>query len=278
MASIDDDFEKNKSAHGNKNEHIEEVMKQKGIELRSLIIQPLSDEERNKTNLIEKNIERKPEEIYRHYDTGRVSWGSMRRLLKSDTKDQSKRWINEEVINFYFKKYLAEMDQKQCQEEPERNRSGFLGSYFWQKLTNQMNNDMTVRGKYNYNNVSRWSKKLPGNDIFNLKNIFILINEENKHWTCIVNFMKEKQIQYYDSLSVGKGNSYMNDVLQYLVDEDKGQGHMKSEEWTLVPSKESVPKQENWSDCGAFICMFGYFISQDASLEFTQAHVTNFWS
>jgi Ulp1 family protease len=57
--------------------------------------------------------------------------------------------------------------------------------------------------------------------------------------------MKEKQIQYYDSLSVSKGNSYMNDVLQYLVDEDKGQGCVKREEWTLVPSKKSVPKQKN---------------------------------
>jgi Ulp1 family protease len=134
------------------------------------------------------------------------------------------------VINFYFKKYLAEMDQKQCQEEPEQNCSGFLGSYSWQKLTNQMNNDMTVRGKYNYKNVSRWSKKLPGNNIFNLKKIFILINEENKHWTCIVIFMKEKQIQYYDSVSICEGNSYMNDVLQILDDEDKGQGCVKREE------------------------------------------------
>jgi hypothetical protein len=68
----------------------------------------------------------------------------------------------------------------------------------------------------------------------------------------------------------------MNDVLQYLVNEDKGQGCMKKEEWSLVPSNESVPKQENWSDCGAFICMFGYFISQDASLQFTQDDVTSF--
>jgi hypothetical protein len=44
----------------------------------------------------------------------------------------------------------------------------------------------------------------------------------------------------------------------------------------LVPSTETVPKQENTIDCGAFICMFGYFISQDASLEFSQADVTNF--
>jgi Ulp1 family protease len=42
--------------------------------------------------------------------------------------------------------------------------------------------------------------------------------------------MKEKRIQYYDSLSVGTDNIYMNDVLQYLVDEDKGQDHVKKEE------------------------------------------------
>ncbi len=57
--------------------------------------------------------------------------------------------------------------------------------------------------------------------------------------------MKEKRIQYYDTCSVGAGNMYMNDVLQYLIDEDKGQGCVKKEKWTLVPSKESVPKQKN---------------------------------
>jgi hypothetical protein len=135
---------------------------------------------------------------------------------------------------------------------------------------------MTVQGGYNYGNVSRWSKKLPGKDIFNLNFFFIPINIENQHWTCIVIFMKEKQIQYYDSLSVGTGEIHMNAVMQYLVDEDKGQGHVKPEEWALVTSTESVSKQENTSDCGAFICMFGYFISQDASLHFSQADVTNF--
>jgi sentrin-specific protease 1 len=88
--------------------------------------------------------------------------------------------------------------------------------------------------------------------------------------------MKEKQIQYYDSLSVGAGNSQLNSVLQYLVDEDKGQGCVKPKEWALVTSTENVPKEENSSDCGAFICMFGYFISQDPSLLFHQEDVTSF--
>jgi hypothetical protein len=68
----------------------------------------------------------------------------------------------------------------------------------------------------------------------------------------------------------------MNDVLQYLVDEDKGLGGVKKEKWRLLPSNEIVPKQKIWSNCGAFICMFGYFISQEAYLEFTQDNVTSF--
>jgi Ulp1 family protease len=93
---------------------------------------------------------------------------------------------------------------------------------------------------------------------------------------CIVIFMKEKQIQYYDSNSVGAGKSHMDSVLQYLVDEDKGQRCVKPEEWALVTSTESVPKQKNTFDCGAFICMFGYFISQDASLLFNQKRCHKF--
>jgi Ulp1 family protease len=86
---------------------------------------------------------------------------------------------------------------------------------------------MTKQGKYNYKEVFRWSRKLPGRDIFNLRKIFNPINENKQHWTDIVIFMKEKQIQYYDSLSIGAGKKYMESILQFLVNEDKGQGCVK---------------------------------------------------
>jgi hypothetical protein len=78
-------------AHGNKNEHIEEAKNQKGIDLRSLINKPLSDEDSNKFNQIIKNKEAKPGEVYIHFENKEVSWGSMQRLLNLDTKVQSKR-------------------------------------------------------------------------------------------------------------------------------------------------------------------------------------------
>ncbi len=99
------------------------------------------------------------------------------------------------------------MDQKRCQEEPEQNCSGFLSLFFWQCLTNENYDNKTLQVMYNYGNVFRWARKLPGNDIFNLKNIFIPININNEHWMCIVIFMKEKWIQYYDSHAVGAGKN-----------------------------------------------------------------------
>jgi Ulp1 family protease len=157
-------------------------MKQKGIKLHSLIIKVLSDEERNKINEIKTNIEAKPVKIYRQFGTEKVLWDSMRRLLNPDTKDhQSQRWIVDQVINFYFKIKLAEMDQKRCQAEPGQNRSDVLCLYFWQALISEQDKDMTVRRKYNYKTVSRWSRKLPGGDIFNLRQIFTPINKKNQH-------------------------------------------------------------------------------------------------
>jgi hypothetical protein len=69
-----------------------------------------------------------PGSKYILYENDSVSWGSMRRLLNLYTTEKvlTKRCINDEVINFYFKKYLAEMDQKHCQEEPEQNCIGFF--------------------------------------------------------------------------------------------------------------------------------------------------------
>ena len=68
----------------------------------------------------------------------------------------------------------------------------------------------------------------------------------------------------------------MNIISKNLVDEDKGQHCIKRDEWALVTSTKSIPQQEITFDCGAFICMFGSFISQDTSLLFNQANVTSF--
>jgi Ulp1 family protease len=123
-----------------------------------------------KINQIIKNDKAKLLDNYILYENKYVSLDSMQRLLNLDTteKDHNRNWITDKVINFYFKKYLAEMDPKQCQEEPEQNCSGFLKLFFLQCLTNKKNDNKTLQGTYYYENVSRWARNLPGKDIFNL--------------------------------------------------------------------------------------------------------------
>jgi hypothetical protein len=58
---------KKKNGSWNENEHIEEVMNQKGIELSFLINQPLSDEESKKNNQIIKNKEAKRLDNYIYF-------------------------------------------------------------------------------------------------------------------------------------------------------------------------------------------------------------------
>jgi hypothetical protein len=66
------------------------------------------------------------------------------------------------------------------------------------QLILRANDVLNLRGRYNYENIRRWSKKVPGKDIFKLKNMFP-IHLDNLHWMLAVIFMEEKIIQYYDS-------------------------------------------------------------------------------
>ena len=45
-------------------------------------------------------------------------------------------------------------------------------------------------GEYRYQNVKRWSKKVPGKDIFALDKVIYPVNMSGAHWTCVVIFMK----------------------------------------------------------------------------------------
>ena len=75
-----------------------------------------------------------------------------------------------------------------------------------------------MRGRYNYKNVKLWSKKVPGEDIFNLKYILCPINLDNMHWTSAVIFLEDTRIQYYDSMG-GTDRLKLEGLLEYVKDE-----------------------------------------------------------
>ena len=61
---------------------------------------------------------------------------------------------------------------------------------------------------------------MPGQNIFNLKRLFIPINENNVHWMLAVINMETKRIEYYDSLGHTHWD-YLRDLFRYVQDKHK---------------------------------------------------------
>jgi hypothetical protein len=156
-------------------------------------------------------------------------------------------WLNDEVIH-YFYEALTKRDKEMCQKDSSRKRCHFFKSFFITRLFDEGNSNPKLEGKYDYNNVKRWSKKVPGKDIFNLDKIIFPINQCRMHWQCAVAFMQEKRIQMYDSMG-SKSMHYLQSLLQYVKDEHhakKGYPLPDAQEWRLVPCDNAItPGQRN---------------------------------
>jgi Ulp1 family protease len=70
-------------------------------------------------------------------------------------------WLNDEVIHFFYV-MLSKRDAELCAADPNRKRCHFFKSFFMTKLLNEGHRDPSMDGVYEYKNVKRWSKKVPG--------------------------------------------------------------------------------------------------------------------
>ena len=202
------------------------------------LMRPLTEEEQEIVDSAVHGIG-PPAEILASQDADSVQRGSMQTL-------QPGQWLNDEIINYFLKNCLAKRDEMLCAKQPGRKRSHFFNSFFVQTMFDEKNKNPKLRGKYNYKNVKRWGRKVPGKDIFNLKYIVMPINLDNMHWTSAVIFMEEKKIQYFDSMG-GTDRAKLEGLLQYLKDEYKAKkgGEMDTSEWELVPCTRDTPRQRN---------------------------------
>jgi sentrin-specific protease 1 len=177
-------------------------------------------------------------------------------------------WLNDEVIH-YFLTLLAQRDAGLCKLQQGRRRCHFFKSFFLTKLLDDDN-------RYNYASVKRWSKKVPGKDIFALDKIIFPVNVSSMHWCCAVARMQARSIQFYDSLG-GNGMTWVEGIFQYIQDEhmDKKKFPLPDRDtWRLIPCQANCPQQDNGYDCGVFTCAFADYLSLDKEPNFGQSHVT----
>lgn len=174
-------------------------------------------------------------------------------------------WLNDEVINFYFK--LLQERSKVIEGNP---KCWFANSFFWQKLGGQTST------QYNFTEVRRWTVKAKVN-IFEMDYVIFPMNIGETHWAMGAIDIKEKGFRYYDSMISRPHPNFVPFLRKYLEDEHKArnQGRVLEgvESWDLIVTK--VPQQRNGYDCGVFTCFFADRFSARKELSFSQDDMPN---
>lgn len=171
------------------------------------------------------------------------------------------QWLNDEVINFYFK--LLQERGKLLQGAP---KCWFPNSFFWPKLSGN-------NSSYSYKEVKRWTIKAKI-DIFELDLICFPMNIGESHWAMGVIDLTSHGFRYFDSMFCRPHKNFVPFLRKYVQDEHKakkGKALDGVEDWELILHEKPVPQQENGYDCGVFTCMFGDYVSAGRELVFEQA-------
>ncbi len=114
-----------------------------------------------------------------------------------------------------------------------------------------------------------------------MERIYCPINIDNRHWTLIVIYIKNKKICYYDSMVNHRiAERYMLGALQWIQDEAHTKGgppNFDIKQWTTVKSPENLPQQSDTNSCGVFVSAFAALLTDDISLnKFTQDYANFF--
>lgn len=171
-------------------------------------------------------------------------------------------WLNDEVINFYYK-----LLQDRCHSAKGRRKCWFPNSFFWPKLSSNTN-------AYSYKEVRRWTVKAKIN-IFELDYVIFPMNIGDMHWAMGAIDLRAKGFRYFDSMSATPHPNFVPFLRCYLQDEHKARKSAplpgNIEDWDLIPNVQAVPQQRNCYDCGVFTCFFGDYFAAGKDLVFDQA-------
>ncbi|GBC09622.1 hypothetical protein RclHR1_00900008 [Rhizophagus clarus] len=162
-------------------------------------------------------------------------------------------WLNDEVINFY-----VELILKRAAKEPEKYPKIHMFNTFFYPLLE----------KKGYSGVARITKRAKV-DIFSLDMVIVPIHLQI-HWALAVINIKERRLEYYDSMSKGCNESVLSLLKHYVEEEYKDKKKASSydmSEWKYY-RVNNLPQQTNAYDCGVFSMTFAEHISRGASVHF----------
>lgn len=181
------------------------------------------------------------------------------RILGEDLRFLSgTEWLNDKVINFYSNLIQT------------RNNTDESLPNIWIGRTN-MYNMIKKRGP---EKVKRWTNKVRPN-VFAKDMLFFPMNLNDTHWCCGCINIQKKRFELYDSLGVSERVFYGH-MRAWLEMEANHRGEkLNLDEWTNYDEDATIPRQDNFYDCGVFVLMYLSHLAANKPFRFTQADVPN---
>jgi Ulp1 family protease len=165
---------------------------------------------------------------------------------------QPGEWLNDHVINAYLG-LLIDAAEGQVMLN-QRTRSSFAFSTFFHSVL------LDGESEFDFASVERWTQahgnRAQGVDLFSMDMVFVPVNIGRMHWALAVIKMRQKRIEYYDSLHKD-GRRTLEGLFLYLQAEHLSHKlePMDTAGWQLE-NVCSIPRQTNGCDCGVFLCTF----------------------
>ena len=115
-----------------------------------------------------------------------------------------------------------------------------------------------------YKGVHKWARSI---ELFRKRELLFPVHRSN-HWCLVSVNMANCKLSLYDSLVHQNDSQFMDAIENYLhYKEAEEKGSMK--EWTKEIS-QSAPQQDNFNDCGVYVCMNARNIAEQSSMKFYQ--------
>nr|XP_014352222.1 PREDICTED: sentrin-specific protease 3 isoform X2 [Latimeria chalumnae] len=153
-------------------------------------------------------------------------------------------WLNDQVMNMYGDLVMDTVPQK----------VHFFNSFFYDKLRTK-----------GYDGVKRWTKNV---DIFNKDLLLIPIHLE-VHWSLVSVDVKQKVITYFDSQRT-LNRRCPKHIAKYLQAEAVKKNRLDFFNGWKGYFKMNVARQNNDSDCGAFVLQYCKCLALSQAFSFTQ--------
>jgi sentrin-specific protease 1 len=164
--------------------------------------------------------------------------------------------LNDEIISFYMRLLNKRENEK------EVKKSYFFSPFF---VTNLLFGES--KG-YDYNKVKKWTN---GITISEYEKLFFPIFIGQCHWTLAVMYIRDKKIEYYDSMRGLGADFLMKGLWRWLGDERtlKKLNLPESEinDWEFInKNPRHIPQQNNGIDCGLYLIMNADFLSDNVPI------------